>query len=151
MSFATADLAALQRWGGGKEDLVSVQLTVRIQQSEYVIRCPDGAHHCVEVGRNYVVVPSPFEVDEPDEMLWLSDAVLIERARAGAWGLFLVSETALKEEDARQAQPRQPVAILNGHKQTDHDRRKGAATVAGKMRAREMSGAPSRSRQRERA
>lgn len=131
---------------------MSVQLTVRIEQSEYVIRCPDGAHHCVEVGRNYVVVPSPFEVDEPDEMLWLSEPVLIERARAGAWGLFLVSETVLDAETAcqtTQARQRQTVAILNGHKQLEHSN--GVATVAGKMRAREMSGAPSRSRQRERA
>jgi hypothetical protein len=127
-----------------------VQLTVRVEQSEYVIRCPDGAQHRVEVGRNYVVVPSPFEVDEPDELLWLSDAVLIERARAGAWGLFLVSETALKEEDACQARHRQPVAILNGHKQVDHVRPKGATTAAGTRRAREIPGSPApHSRQRE--
>jgi hypothetical protein len=123
-----------------------VQLTVRVEQSEFVIRCPDGARRLVESGEHYVVVPSPFEVDEPSELLWLSDSVLIDRARAGSWGLFLLLETPLKAKAGAEAaaQPRQaqPVAVLNGHKQIDQDRRKVA--VASRRRAREVSGTHAR-------
>jgi hypothetical protein len=121
---------------GMKEVFVSVQLTVRVEQSEYLIRCPDGAHHHVEDGTNYVVMPSPFEVDEPDERLWLSDALLIEKARAGAWGFFLISETVPREETAGRAQHRAPLAVRTGHKQSDRRSSKSAATAPGARRAR---------------
>src|SRR5258708_5922110 len=110
---------------------VSVQLTVRLKQSEYVIQCPDGACHQVEDGNLYVVMPSPFEVDEPDEMLWLRDTLLVEKARAGAWGLFLVSETIRKDEKVRQTRHRQPAAIRTGKTpQIDRLSRKRSTPVA---------------------
>jgi hypothetical protein len=101
---------------------VSVQLTVRLEQSEYVIRCPDGAHVRVENGRHHVVVPSPFEVDEPHEMLWLSEGLLIEKARIGSWGFFLLSENRLDSQPAQWQ--RRPPAILNGHKHIGRTRNK---------------------------
>jgi len=110
-----------------QEVFVSVKLTVCLEQSEYVIRCPDGAQLHTEEGNPYVVVPSPFEVDEPGERLWLNSVLLIEKARAGAWGFFLVSETVL-EESARPAWQRRPPVILNGHKQIDPRGRKRAFT-----------------------
>ena len=115
---------------------MSVQLTVRLEQSEYVIRCPDGAHLRVENGIRHVVVPSPFEVDEPDEMLWLNEAFLLEKARAGAWGFFLVSETHLEPKSSarREAERRSP-AILNGHKQIGRNGHTLVASAAGTSRA----------------
>jgi hypothetical protein len=104
-----------------------VQLTIRLEQSEYLIRCPDGAHFQVEEGKTYVVMPSPFEVDEPDEMLWLNEAFLLEKARAGAWGFFLVSETQTTRPAGMNRQP----VILNAHKKIDQNIRKRAIAVAG--------------------
>jgi hypothetical protein len=105
-------------------------MTVRLEQSEYVIRCPDGARRQVEDGCSYVVVPSPFEVDASDELLWLDDVRLVEKARAGAWGFFLISETIVKESNALPAVPRRPPLILNGHKQIERPGRRRAATGA---------------------
>ena len=110
---------------------MSVQLKVRVQQSDYLIRCPDGAHQRAEVGQSYVVMPSPFEVDEPEETLWLSVEVVVERARAGDWGLFLISEMGLSAEVGGPTQTRPPVASLNAHKVIDQRRRNEQPSVAG--------------------
>jgi hypothetical protein len=110
--------------------VVTAPLTIRLEQSEYVIRCPDGTRRQVEDGQPYVVVPSPFEVDAPDELLWLDEASLVAKARAGAWGFFLVSETIVKESSASPATQRRPPMILNGHKQIDRSSRQRAATSA---------------------
>jgi hypothetical protein len=91
--------------------IVSVQLTVQTAQYRYVVKCPDGAHFRIEDGVEYAVVPSPFEVDDFGEMLWLNERLLLETARAGAWGFYLVSETALTTETACQPRPLPPVTM----------------------------------------
>ncbi len=125
---------------------MSVQLTVRVNHSEYGIRCPDVTHFRIEDGMNYVVMPSLFEADEPDELLWLSDVVLIERARAGSWELSPIAETRREETDGR-AKHHQPPVVLNGHKlldrrsltHTKHAPSQAETTVAGTGRVRKTS------------
>lgn len=82
---------------------MSIQLTVSTAQQHYVVNCPDGAHFRIEDGVRYAVVPSPFEVDEFGELLWLNEGFLIRTARAGAWGFHLLSETATAQEMAPQS------------------------------------------------
>ena len=84
---------------------MSILLTFETARHRYVVKCPDGAHFRIEDGVRYAIVPAPFEEADFGEMLWLDEESLIVKARAGAWGFYLVSESALTDEPACEAQP----------------------------------------------
>lgn len=70
-----------------------MKLTVRDDESRYVIECPDACEVKLNRGGcDYLVVP------DPEGPLWLFDGLLIESARAGQFGLRLISEAPLAEK-----------------------------------------------------
>jgi hypothetical protein len=127
--------------------MMSIRLTFQTNHHNYVIKCPDGAQLRTEDGIKYAVIPSPFEDDDPGELLWLHEQLLILTARAGAWGFHLMSETALPKETAAAPRP----TVLNGHKVPDPHARKPGDPAAPRLVASAVGTKPTRTASRRNA